>query len=409
MIAKGSATPDARRPEPRRVRLAAIRGVRLLTSDATRLMTSNVRRLLEQLELCGNPEEGSRISLEALAARLGRSERTVRRWIDIAEAEGLIVIRHRWILGERVRFLQTDFDRVREDRLPPRQLMLPLDEGGDERSSAARSGPPDVPSGDAADRPEAPDFVPSGNVTDGHSVTAPVTKCPRLLRGSDPRGLDPSPQAPVAAAEPIASRSLEAEWEEVRDLLEDRGMGMAAGAVSGCRRLRVEPWQVLAVVRFFDAQAGCWNVGALYRRLGFLRPGTPVPEANWQADLDAALACWPKPHHAPRGAKPSAAVSRAQTTSGDSDVGERAPRVSRDAQIAINRRQWAERLRKVRGTLGPWWDALSRAERLELVERFGGAFERSRLERGGKLDSADWQPGVVDIVERAAEALVGAP
>lgn len=403
MIAMGSASPDARRPEPRRVRLAAIRGVRLLTSDATRLMTSNVRRLLEQLELCGNPEEGSRISLEALAGRLGRSERTVRRWIDIAEAEGLVVVRHRWILGERVRFLQTDFERVRGNRLPQRQLMLPLAESVDERPSEA-------PSGDSADRLQAPVFVGSESVTDGHSVTAPVTECPRLFRGSDPEGSDPSsPQAPAAVDEAVGARSREAEWEEVRDALEARGMGLAAGAVAGCRRNRVELWQVQAVVRFYDAQPGCWNVGALHRRLSFLRPGLPTPEANWQADLASVLDRWPKPHRAPRGANASAVVSRAPTSSGDSDVARSAPGVSQAEQRAINRRQWAERLRKVRGTLGPWWDALSRAERLDLAERFGGAFERQRLERRGrKIDSADWQPSDVDLVERAAEALVGA-
>lgn len=329
---------DTMRPASRKARMAAIRAMQL-SSGSTTQQRGKMRRLLEQLEVCSALDgSGTRIRQESLACRLGISDRTLRTWMTLAVAEGLLECIDSWTTRGRDRVILILWSRVIDG--PPLKRQLFLEFGNGQAGENRRS------------HPEEPATCNKEEVD------------PRGLNPSSPKA--PSEPAPASDEEP---KGREVEWEEVRELLEARGMGAADAAIAACRRNRCEPWAAHAVVRFWDAHPGCWNVGALWHRLKSLRPGF-VPEANWQRDPQAAARSWKPPMRPVRSSVASSSWS--QPKQGEDY------RAARAKAVAEHRAYQ----RELEANYGFWWDDMAPSERIAVAEHLGGKFLRDKLVHG---------------------------
>lgn len=357
-----SATPEValqgdKRPETRANRLAAIRGLRLRPL-ATSHQTGRMRRLLEQIEVCSALDgSGSNIRQEALASRLLITERSLRRWLTLAVEEGLIEFWDTWTIRGRKRTIKICWDRVL-DGPTKQQLFFEF-----ERVPSGQNQPEEEPDTEADVRSN-PVEMSGPNKEDLFS---------RDIQEKAPLPPEAAPLASTSSQEP----GREEEWQEVRETVESRGVLLGGSAVAACRRRGCEPWQLLAVIRFYDRFRDRWrSPGALYRRLEVLRPGY-VPEAG--SDLSAAFAMWPGgnrdiPRQAPR------AESRSE-----------APACDLTAERERARADAARELAELRQALGFFWDDRSRDERLEIVAEHGGKFFADLVSRRkGRLESRDW-------------------
>lgn len=353
------ASPNGKRPETRASRLAAIRGLRLCP-QATSHQTARIRRLLEQIEVCSALDgSGSNIRQETLAGKLLITERTLRRWLTLAVEEGLIEFWDTWTIRGRRRTIKICWERVL-DGPGRRQLFFAFD---------------GVQTGQKSDCP-----VPNNQVdvcTHSVEMSGP-NKEDLFSKDIQERTPLPPEAAPLASARADRAPGREEEWEEARETVESRGVMLGGSAVAACRRRGCEPWQVLAVVRFYDRFRDRWrSPGALYRRLEVLRPGN-VPEAG--TDLNAAFALWPgcfrgipapPAHRAPR--EPVA------------------PRCDLKAERQRAQADAARELAELRSSLGFFWDDRSRDERLAIARRYGGKFFADLLSRRkGRLESREW-------------------
>lgn len=322
--------------DSRKKRLAAIRGVQL--QNARSVLACNLRRLLEQLEICSSDYQlGSAIRLSTLAERLGRSVRTVQRYLTAASEWGLVVITRKRILGDWESNIKVCWSRVLElcgGDVPKTQLFLSLEHDATRQSVACTN--------DKMSRAHNKDIGPRGLDPRKRPPLTPPLPTPR-----------PSPKPAPKPADPQGR-----EWGELRDKLESLGVCVAGGAIDAMRRSGVEPWAASAVVRFYEAHRGAWGAGALYRRLCSLRP-SHVPEAASPADLEAVLECWPKPKKPIR----SRAV-RALKPALESKDQLRHRRACEDAQ----------RLAELPAWVTSFYDQMSHQERLTLVSDHGGEF-----------------------------------
>lgn len=343
-------TAAASRPACRRDRMAAIRALRLRAGVANRWVVA-MRRLLEQLELCGDAD-GSQARQEVLADRLGISERQLRRWIELAVGEGLVEVVDRWTTNGRRRRTVIDWERVLAGPVSVRETQL---------------------------------FLPFGGVPDGQDVRSQpdaVSGCNREdLGSSEVTPLPTLPESP--AAEPAGSEELRIrgqEWQQVRDLLRDRGVVGVPTLLDGLRARGVEPWAIETVVRFWDANRRGWRTpGALRWRLANLIPGV-VPESDWRSRWDETLREWPPASGlSPRPRQ--AAQERPRTHSGDSASRQSAERVDVRQERDQRRRAWQATAARLERDFGPGWDALSAADQAVVVERLAGPWALERWRR----------------------------
>lgn len=366
MIAPAGAprTQETKRPATRLNRLAAINACGLSPKASTR-QTSIVRRMLEQIEICSNPDgSGSHIRQATLASRLGISERTLRRWLTLAVEEGLLECEDSWTIRGRSRTIKIQWARVIDGPSLQRQLFFDFESDRTGRN----------------DRKQA-DKMSGCNKED---LVLGVSRDPLPPSASEPQA---EPDPPRASEREPGGGSGE-EWEEVRELMEARGVsaGGACQAVNAARRSGASVWQAHAVLRFFDRQSPRFGAGALQLRMKRLRPGV-TPEANFERDPEplARLGLWPFGHEGVRSLK---GLERGPEPAREP----REPSVDVRAEKARRRALFEQSRDALRSRLGDWWDALSIADRLEVAERLddGGLWSRV-LQKRGRVTSDQWE------------------
>lgn len=353
---------EKERPATRGKRLAAIRGCRLRHGATTR-QTSCIRRLLEHIELCSD-ESGSKARQVTLAARLGIGERTLRRWFAEAVSEGLLEVNDSFTVHGRRRTINIVWQRVLAGPPIEHQLFLPfdVDQGGQDGLSH-----------------------PAKMASSNNKELNPTELIPSQSPGTEPAA-EQIP-TPTAVSEELGE-------EEARELLVARGIQYPQGLCRRWRQNRVAGWQVLAVLRFYD-QTRAFGPGALYNRLASL-DARDTAETRYAGNLEAWLAAnpglWPTPKRARQ------ELPTAQPTT------EPLPNLA--VERARARREWETYKRQARASFGFFWDALSVAERLALVERHAGKFSAELLARRRDTTSAAWCPSDVAWLERAAADLL---
>lgn len=354
--------------------MAAIRALRLRPAFALRWVVA-MRRLLEQLELCGGPD-GSQARQEVLAERLGISDRQFRRWLALAVDEGLVEVTDRWTTNGRRRRTAILWERV-------------------------LAGPADVR--------ETQLFFEFDRVRDGHddrSHQDVMAGCNREDSGSSEVISSPTPPAP--AGDSVGGDELRLrgeEWQELRDLLRDRGVVGVPQLLDGIRSRGVEPWAVSAVVRFWDANRSAWrSPGALHWRLRNLVAGA-VPESDWRSRWDETLREWP-PATVVR--RPSSDASRRPQTRSDVPASRSSVELVNVPQVRDERRrQYQATAARLERDYGPGWDDLSAADQAALVEQLGGRWLLDRWRKAALGDRAKRAAMRVEVLGLIDQRRVG--